>query len=66
MTVTREQLQEVGARHARASAVALEVQQERAELVRRAIAEGWKQRDIAAAVGISQSRVAQIAAGRDR
>lgn len=58
--ITSKQLKSAQARYERASRHA---RKERDHLILQALAEGWTQRQVAAATGLTHGRVAQIALG---
>lgn len=60
MTVTARQLRAAEARVQKSK----QAQAERDALIRQALSEGWTQRQIAEATGITHGRIGQIATGR--
>jgi len=62
--MTAKELRAVEARYQRAAQRAEDVRQERNAAVRAALDEGWTHAAVAAATGLTRSRIGQIAQGR--
>lgn len=58
--MTAEELQKVEAAYRAAFRLAEDLRQQRNELVRQALTEGWTHAKIAAATGLSRGRISQI------